>query len=214
MAQTVQAGTTLDTIPPALALGGDELFWVYQPGPTEATPWIGLSCTLDQVVSFVLGRQTTTTMRQLVVALQGQGVLVEVAQAVPSDITNAINICWAHGNAISLGDIFVTGFLQPTLGYSNAQMVALFGLANGITFGTGNNVTMRQLVAALGAQSQLVGVYEALPSDLTNSFNIAWYHGYAMTLNDPFTTGFLQPTLGYSGPQMAALFALALSFPA
>jgi hypothetical protein len=73
---------------------------------------------------------------------------------------------------------------------------------------------MRQLVAAMAGQGTLVAVYEALPSDITNSYNIAWSHAYYMGITDPFITGFLQPTLGYTTAQMQALFTLALTYPA
>lgn len=216
MAQTVQAGTTLDTIPPALGLNGGELFWIYQQGPTEATPWIGLSCTAAQIAQFAAGlAQPATTMRQLLSALSIQGVLIEVFDALPSDLTNTYNICWYHGATVSLGDVFVTGFLQPTLGYTNAQMQALFVLAGAVTaYASNSAATVRQLAAALAAQSELIALLEALPSDLTNTYSIAWNHGNYMTPLDPFITGFLQPTLGYSGSQITALFTLAYSFPA
>jgi hypothetical protein len=140
MAQTIQSGTTLDQLPPALALNGGELFWIYQAGPTEATPWIGLRCSTAQIA-------------QLVADLIGAG-------------------------------------LSSTA------------------------ITMRQLIAAMAAEDTLVGVYESLPSDLTNSYNIAWSHAYIITISDPFIVGFLQPTLGYSSAQMQALFAAAAAFPA
>lgn len=74
-------------------------------------------------------------------------------------------------------------------------------------------VSMRQLLAALAYQASLVTVFEALPSDITNPYNIAYNHAYIITQSDPFVTGFLQPTLGLTGPQLAALFALATTFP-
>lgn len=72
---------------------------------------------------------------------------------------------------------------------------------------------MRQLKAALAAQNVIIEVYQALPADIANSYNIAWASASVMTLTDPFVTGFLQPTLGYSTPQLDALFSLALTFP-
>ena len=74
-------------------------------------------------------------------------------------------------------------------------------------------VSMRQLLAALAYQASLVAVFDALPSDITNPYNIAYNHAYIVTQADPFITGFVQPTLGLSNTQLAALFALAATFP-
>lgn len=125
------AGTTLDVLPPALGLQGNELLWIYQPqtGDTPVT-YVGLRCTTAQVAALVSGIGTVNpSMRQLIAALASQAVLVEVEQAVPGDTTNSYNIAWNHAYVMSIGDSFVTGFLQPTLGYSGAQMTALFTLA-------------------------------------------------------------------------------------
>lgn len=215
MAQNIQSGTTLDQLPPALALNGNELFWIYQQGPNEAVPWVGLRCTANQIAALIQNSQSRTTMRQLLSVLALQGLLFEVFEALPSDITNTYNIAWNHASSISIGDIFVTGFLQPVLGYTNTQMQALFQLAGTVTnYAPNTAATVRQLAAALSLQNELVALLEALPSDLTNSYNIAWYHGTYMTTSDPFITGFLRPTLGYSGAQVTALFLLAYGFPA
>ena len=71
----------------------------------------------------------------------------------------------------------------------------------------------RQLLAAMASQGVLYAVAEAVPSDITNSYNIAWNHAYTMPITDPFVSGFLKPTLGYNNAQMTALYALALTFP-
>jgi|SRR6185437_3207801 len=128
------AGTTLDELPVALALNGGELVWLYQQGPTEATPWIGVRSTTSQIATFInytlnLPSSGYISMRQLVAALADQGVLVSVTEALTSDITNSYNIAWTHGYITSLSDPFITGFLQPTLGYSTPQMQNLFNLA-------------------------------------------------------------------------------------
>jgi 5-enolpyruvylshikimate-3-phosphate synthase len=122
------AGTTLDQLPQAVALSGSELVWLYQQGPNDQTPWIGVSCTTFQIAALINGNSGTSvcSMRQLVAALAANGVLVAVAQAVPGDITTSTNIAWNHAYRMTISDSFVTGFLQPTLGYTNAQMIALF----------------------------------------------------------------------------------------
>ena len=211
------AGTTLDKIPPALGLNGSELFWAYQPGPTPVTPWIGVSVTPGQLTQYLKYGPSVpyvaTTMCQLLAALSTQGVLVTLFDALPSDITNPYNIAYNHANYITIGDPFITGFLQPTLGYSQADVYNLFNLAAAVPAYATGTPTMRQLIAALGSQAVLVSVVQALTSDITNSYNIAWNHANYMPLTDPFITGFLQAAIGYTSVQMAALFAAALAFP-
>lgn len=212
------AGTTIDKTPPVLGLNGAEILWAYQQGPTAETPWIGVHITPKQLADYLnygpSAPFVASTMRQLIQAMSTLGVLVTVFDSLPSDITDPYNIMWAHGNYVTIGDPFVTGFLQPTLGYSPAQMRVLFQLAAAApTYPTGTP-TMRQLIAAMGSQATLVSVFAAVPSDITNSYNIAWTHANFMPITDPFVTGFLQPTLGYTTPQMNALYTLALTFPA
>lgn len=212
------AGVTLDKIPPALALNGSELLWLYQSGGNQITPWIGIQCTLDQLQNFVLyGPQTPyvyTTMRQLLGALQTQGMLYTAFSALPSDVTNTFNIAWNHATNITIQDPFIVGFLQPTLGYSQAQLQTLFALANAIPQYIAGTATMRQLIAAMASESTLVPVFDAVPSDITNAYNIAWNHANYMPITDPFITGFLQPTLGYNSSQMTTFYAYALTFAA
>ena len=90
----------------------------------------------------------------------------------------------------------------------------LFNTAAAVPIYATGTPTMRQLIAAMGSQAVLVSVQNAVPADITNAYNIAWTHAVYMPLTDPFVTGFLQPTLGYSGAQMTTLYALALTFPA
>ena len=125
------AAVTLDQLPPALYLSGAELVWLYQVGPTEATPWIGVNCTVGDLAAYIVsgGFSSQPTMRQLLAAMAGENVLVSAAEALPSDITNEYNIAWNHAFRMSLSDPFITGFLEPTLGYSQDQMQALFTLA-------------------------------------------------------------------------------------
>lgn len=128
------AATTLDQLPPALALNGGELVWLYQQGPTLATPWIGVRCTTAQVAAFTkaalsLPGSGYVSMRQLIAALASQGNLVSVVGALTSDITNPYNIAYNHAYIVSQSDPFITGFLQPTLSLSGAQVATLFALA-------------------------------------------------------------------------------------
>lgn len=73
------------------------------------------------------------------------------------------------------------------------------------------SISMRQLKAAMAQQSVLVETDENVPSDITNSYNIAWLSAYRMSPGDPFVTGFLVPLLGQT--EVNTLFALGPSFP-
>lgn len=127
-----QAGTTLDVLPVAVALSGNELVWLYQPGPNPlVTPWIGVRCTTGQLATLASGDSSAATcsMRQLFAAMANQGVLVTADQQVPADITDSNNIAWNHAYRMTITDAFITGFLEPAIGYSPAQMATLFVLA-------------------------------------------------------------------------------------
>lgn len=128
------AGVTLDKLPPALGLNGQELFWIYQQGPTEATPWIGLRLSLWQLSQWVANPQVMfgCTMRQLAAALASQSLLVPVLESLPGDVNDQYNIAWAHATTMTISDPFSAGFLQPTLGYSYSEMQALY--ADALTF--------------------------------------------------------------------------------
>lgn len=128
------AGQTLDTLPPAIALNGGELMWLYQQGPTEVTPWVGVRATTGQIAALasegIVGPVgSICSMRQLLAAMAFEGVMVLAFNSLPADITNSYNIAWSHAYKMTITDPFVTGFLQPAIGYNNEQMIALFILA-------------------------------------------------------------------------------------
>jgi hypothetical protein len=126
-------GTTLNNLPPAIALSGAELVWLYQPGPNPlVTPWIGVSCTTSQIANLLTtsgGGSSTCSMRQLFAAMANQSVLVLAFGSLPGDQTNQYNIAWYHAYRMTITDPFITGFLEPAIGYTGAQMAALFVLA-------------------------------------------------------------------------------------
>ena len=218
------AGIAFYNLPPALSLNGGEILPAYQQGPNQATPWIGVQLTTSQIVSLVgmslnLPTAGYVTMQQLFSALAARGVRFTVSESLPSDITNAYNIAWNHGYIVTASDPFATGFLQPTLNYTTVQMQDLFVFASTFALGgplalpPSGSVSMRQLVAALGAQSVLVTANAGLPADISSPYNIAWNHAYLMASNSTFVTAWLQPTIGYTNLQITALFALAATFP-
>lgn len=126
------AGTTLDQLPPALALSGAELVWLYQPGPNPlVTPWIGVRATTQQIALLLTTGGSTggCSMRQLFAAMAAAGVMVTAFEAVPADINDSNNIAWNHAYRMTISDPFITGFLQAAIGYTSVQMAALFAAA-------------------------------------------------------------------------------------
>ena len=121
-------GTTLNNLPPVLALNGSELFFLYQYDPAIST-WITYSCTAEQLFNGGFDGASVCSMRQLFAAMADQDVMLTAFDQLPADITNTYNIAWTHGYRMTITDPFITGFLQPAIGYSDAQMVALFALA-------------------------------------------------------------------------------------
>ena len=59
-------------------------------------------------------------------AMAAAGVMVTAFNALPGSITNTYNIAWNHAYRMSINDPFITGFLEGAIGYSPAQMAALF----------------------------------------------------------------------------------------
>lgn len=125
------APTPYDQAPILSGIIGTELLYAYQPLGTIPSTYRGGTITPLQLKSFVQGTSSGTiaSMRQLKAALVSQTVMLTVLVAVPADPTNATNIAWFSAYEMTPTDTFVTGFLQPTLGYSNAQITALFTLA-------------------------------------------------------------------------------------
>lgn len=130
------AVTTFDQAPILTGIIGSELMYAYQPLGTIPATYLGGTLTPNQLKAFVQGTSagTVASMRQLKAALVSQSVMLTVLVAVPADPTNSTNIAWFSAYEMTPTDVFVTGFLQPTLGYSNAQIAALFSLA--LTFPT------------------------------------------------------------------------------
>lgn len=97
---------------------------------------------------------------------------------------------------------------ETSVGVTLNQIKAFLGGGS-----TSTVVSMRQLFAAMVVQGVYLIAQAAVPADPTNATNIAWNSAYIMTIADPFVVGFLEPTLSFSGTQMAALFALAMTQP-
>ncbi len=68
------------------------------------------------------------TMKQLKQAMASQGVLRTYHNIVGADITTTLNILWLNGGTITVGETLYND-IALQLGYSAAQMVTLFTLA-------------------------------------------------------------------------------------
>lgn len=128
-------GTTLNDLPPVLALNGSELCFLYQFDPMLGK-YVTYSCTTFQIaqLAFGIGGEGVCSMRQLFAAMANQGVMYQAFEQLPADVTNTFNIAWNHAFIMTINDPFIQDFLQPALGYSDLQMTALFALA--LTFPT------------------------------------------------------------------------------
>jgi hypothetical protein len=128
------AGTTLDALPPAIALGGNELVLIYQPQPGNLlVPYVGLRCTTGQIAGLATSSGVAScSMRQLLAALSANSLLNTAFNALSTDINNYNNLAWNHAYTMTITDAFVTSFLEPTIGYTSVQMAALF--AQALTF--------------------------------------------------------------------------------
>ena len=130
------ATTTFSQLPVAIALSGNEIIPADQyQGVAPSGTLTTVSLTVAQIAFFTIaiskGIPVTTAMcsnRQMREALANAGNLVTIDSATSADITNATTIEWRNGSIIVYGDA-VASFIQTTLGYSNAQMAALFASA-------------------------------------------------------------------------------------
>lgn len=68
------------------------------------------------------------TVGQFKRALNFNGLMQSVSDAIPADVTNAVNMQWFNGISIYKADPLYN-FVQVTLGYTDAQMAALLSFA-------------------------------------------------------------------------------------
>lgn len=77
----------------------------------------------------------TVTTKQLRLWAASAGAplyIYQIDNACPSDIANAVNIQWEHGNTMVSGDALYQ-FIQTTLGFNAAQMAAAMTTMQGYT---------------------------------------------------------------------------------
>jgi hypothetical protein len=76
---------------------------------------------------------------------------------------------------------------------------------------TTSTPSMRQIKAAMADLGYMLQVSQEVPSDVTDSDNIAWTAAFRMSKGDIFVTGFLVSLLGQSA--VDAIWAIAPTFP-
>lgn len=120
---------SLSQQPLAIGLDGTELVLISQAG-NVAVPWVTKATTVAAIGGYINGVfGTAVSMRQLLAAMAQTGVYFTAFRKLPADQSNSYNIAWNHAYRMPITDPFITGFLQPALSYSDAQMVALYTLA-------------------------------------------------------------------------------------
>lgn len=70
----------------------------------------------------------TVTLRQFKLALAASSLNQTVIAGIPADADSPVYIAWTSANAVAPNDVLAQN-VQSTLGYSTAQMAALFALA-------------------------------------------------------------------------------------
>ena len=115
---------------PAIALAGNEIVCISVPQTFGPVPYVTMTTTVAQIANIYNGFTTVTvSTRQLLAAMASDGVLYTAFDTLPPDPANSYNIAWWHSFRLAINDPFVTGFIQPAIGYTTAQMQALFALA-------------------------------------------------------------------------------------
>jgi hypothetical protein len=105
------ANTAFSNLPTVIALNGNELVCVSQYNALLET-WTSYACTTEQISALFNGIPTgTPSIRQIKASMEAQGVLVDVSQAVPGDITDPNFIAWNSAFRMAQNDPFVTNFL-------------------------------------------------------------------------------------------------------
>lgn len=105
------ANTTILNLPQTLALNGTELVYIIQ-YDSLTQQWVDYACTTEQISALFNGIPSgTPSMRQIKASMEAQSVLVEVSQAVPSDITDSNFIAWNSAFRMAQNDPFVINFL-------------------------------------------------------------------------------------------------------
>lgn len=156
---------------------------------------------------------TEITLTQLKRRLNEDALLWTINALIPATPLSETNNIWT--GSVTHPQDNLARFIQTSLGYSTAQMSALYtssaALAGGLPPTTLSTtvpaVYMVQLKRQLQFQSLLSTVEYAIPAPVDDDINIIWT-GPCSVFGDSLST-FMRITLGYSGLQMLAIYTNA-----
>jgi hypothetical protein len=117
------ASVQIPNLPPVISLSGAEQLEVVQAG-------VSSRATVQQIAQLFVPQGVFVTQNQMRTWLATNGIpayIYAVSAACPADVANSVNIQWLHGNAMYVGDPLYL-FIQSTLGFSAATMLASFYL--------------------------------------------------------------------------------------
>lgn len=125
----VVAYTPYSEMPRAIALNGTELVCLSLYRPDMIPLWLTEVIPISELGDFFNVGNLGTSMRQIKAALAFQGTMYQLFMGISSDPTDTFNIAWTTASRMTTTDPFITGCLQPVLGYTDADVITLFALA-------------------------------------------------------------------------------------
>ena len=118
------ASVQIPNLPAVISLSGQEQMEVVQAG-------VSSKVTVQQLAQAISGGYgipvTQNQMRSWLASNGAPAYIYAVSAACPADVADPVNIQWLHGNAMYIGDALYL-FIQSTLGFSAATMLATFYL--------------------------------------------------------------------------------------
>lgn len=120
------SNTAFSGLSVAIVLQGNEIVPLSVPTGNDQAPYVSMRTTVSAIANYWLNlNDATVTRRQLYSALAAAGVMATVYQAVSADPNSQNWVDFFTSFTVTL-DSSLALFIQTTLGYSDAQMAALF----------------------------------------------------------------------------------------
>ena len=120
------ANTAFSGLSVAVALAGNEIVAISVPTGNDQAPFVSMRTTVSAIANYWLSvNETTVTRRQLYSALAAAGEMTTVYQAVNADPNSQNWVDFSTSFTVNITSGLAL-FIQTTLGYSDAQMTALF----------------------------------------------------------------------------------------
>ena len=120
------SNTAFSGLSVAVALAGNEIVPISAPTGNDQAPYVSMRTTVSAIANYWLNlNASTVTRRQLYSALAGTGVMATVYQAVNADPNSQNWVDFSTSFTVTRTSGLAL-FIQTTLGYSDAQMDALF----------------------------------------------------------------------------------------